>query len=74
MLGEGVEQSLPWRCQWSDGLEPQDQEKLLPPLHLRLATCLTPPSYEVPVGKGALSCPASAFVEAYCTSGPRASA
>lgn len=58
MLGEGVEQSLPWRCQWSDGLEPQDQEKLLPPLHLRLATCLTSPSCEVPVGKwgSQLSC------------------
>ena len=58
MLGGGVEQSLPWGCLWSDGLELQDQKKPLPPLLLRLDTCLTCPSYEVPVGKwgSQLSC------------------
>ena len=58
MLGEGVEQSLPWRWQWSDGLEPQDQKKPLPPLLLRLATCPTFHSYEVPVAEwgSQLSC------------------
>ena len=58
MLGGGVEQSLPWGCRWSDGLEPQDQKKPLPPLLLRLDPCLTCPSCEVPVGRwgSQLSC------------------